>query len=139
MAGLFSKECRKNWLFALAGAGGLNLSVRLSKNPHTVSDDTQLTNMVEADYNGYGALVSSSWSAPAIATNGDAFILAPLLVFTKVAGGTFNTVYVAYITITIGGTDYLVMAENLPTAVIMALATDQVPYRPRLATRGLTA
>lgn len=136
----FVIESRQAILLKVGGAGGSDISVRLSKNdPGPITDDTALTDLVEADYNGYAALTSSAWSDPFQESNGDTSILAPLLVFLKTAGGAFNTVFTVYCTLDIGATTYLLGVTRFAAGVSMVLGTDQCPVRPKLRLRGLTA
>lgn len=140
MAQSFVKESRRAVLLKVGGAGGIDISVRLAKNdPGPITDDTVLTDLVEADYNGYAPMTSSAWGDPVEESNGDISMLAPLLVFIKTGGGTLNTVYAVYCTIDVDAVTHLLGVVRFAAGVPMVLGTDQCPVRPKLRLRGLTA
>lgn len=124
---------------AIAGAGGTNLYVRLFKNNLTVTVATNLADLIEADYSGYAQFNSAAWSAPAVASGDDVFILSPTIVFQKTAGVPTNLIYGYYVTIGTGVGAKLWFAQNFPTPTNMVVATDQIPIQVRAASRNLAA
>jgi len=139
MAGTYTQEGRMAALLAIGGAGGANLTVRLASNQVTISDTTRLVDLVEANFDGYTPYNSNQWSAPAIDTNGDAFILSPVVVFVKAAGSVGNTIYEYFVTVLpFLGPSYLLTVEALSPPVPMLDPNNQVPLRIKLTDRNVT-
>ena len=125
-------------LVALAGVGGANLRIRLYKNNPTISDDTQLSDLTEADYDGYAPFSSAGWGGPTLDTNADEYLLSPVAVFQKAAGSIPNTVYGYFVTIEGAGGSKLMGVEKFDTPQSMTASTDQIPLRVKVALRQVS-
>jgi hypothetical protein len=136
MVATYSQECRKNALDAMCGVAGAGLTVRLVSNAVLITDTTRWVDCVEATFDGYTPYHSSQWSPPAIDVDASAFILSPVIVFTRIAGTSFNTIYAYAVTLD-DGTDIgpMLMVESLPQPIPMVVATDQVPLRVKVSDR----
>lgn len=136
MPATFPKAARKNMLAIEGGAAGANLRVRLFKNNPTIDQDTDITDLVQADFDGYSEFSTAGWSAPAIDDAGDAFILSPVIVFEKSAGIATNTVYGYYLVYDDGvNPALLLLVEKFTAGIGMNLDGDQVPLRVKYAKR----
>jgi hypothetical protein len=85
-----------NALIAKYGADALLL--HLFQNDYTPTDSTAiLSNLTEADYDGYAAATISGWASASVTSHVASSAATPI-VFTKSAGATPNTIYGYYIT-----------------------------------------
>lgn len=138
MAATYSEEARTNTIALLAGAGGINFSVRLYRNNPTINDSITLAALQEANYDSYLPYNSALWSPPAIDTGGDAYTLSPAIVFTRTSGINANIIYGYYLTAEdpVAGT-VLLQVQKFPSALPMVVATDQIPLRVLYAMRAV--
>lgn len=104
-------QAERNLLKALLTFDLVGTRIKLAQNnPAHADDDVVLTDLTEADFDGYAALDTSAWDLSSLATNGDgvAEFLSPTLTWTAGAGiSGAQTIYGMWIEITINGTDYL--------------------------------
>lgn len=135
----FPDEGRKNELVRVAGAGGVNLFVRLFVNPISLTNLTTLDDLIEASWTSYTPYNSALWSAPFIDVNGDAVLLSPVIVFTGPTALPGQTVYGWMVTIGTGVDADLWFLELLPTPQVMEFPTDQLPLRVQARLRYLAA
>ena len=133
--GWFPKEGRLNELNAVAGVGGVNLSVHLFVNNITPDDDTGLMTLLEAAWDTYFPYSSSLWGIPFIDTNGDAVIRSPVIVWRGPNVVPGATVYGFFVCFNSVAGPVLWMVERLVTPTPVAFPTDQVPIRVEVRLR----
>lgn len=138
MSATHPKEARANVLKKVGAADGSGFTVRLYKSiSPALSDDTQLSHIVEADYNGYAAMTSSSWAITTL-SGGDEQFLSSVFVFTHNSTVDSGSVIGAYVTFDDGGTK-LFQIEPFSASVSMTGPASTCPVQIAIALRDLAS
>lgn len=99
---MVSNEAERRILHELLNSTDLDPTVRLFKNDPAAADAAiVLTDLEEADFDGYAALTAVAWDAVATNGSGQAETISEVLSWERTAGaGGSQTVYGIYITFT---------------------------------------
>jgi len=117
-------------LAALTATGGplAGVKVHLFQNNIIPGPGTQLTDFVDATFDGYAAQAAGTWGAPYYGPDGNAHVTAPGLQFQPTGSTTPNTIYGAYYTNTAGSA--LVGAVKFDNSIPMIDPTTGFVFEP---------
>ncbi|MBV9075160.1 MAG: hypothetical protein JOZ10_16160 [Acidobacteria bacterium] len=121
------KVGRRALLDYLCSDPGLAITFHLFKNNPVPADaDLLLTDLTEADFAGYAAITGVVF--PGAVINGDLHgeTLSPTQTWTTTGAGLPQTIYGAYVTVTISGAPKLLFVRRFATPQVLSLPGETV-------------